>query len=339
MTYVVIMAGGIVRTTGSGMGCPDWPMCFGQVIPPTSVDQLPEDYKASFVAGRMKKNERLAKMLGGLGFSDLGHKILNDPSVREEEDFNPSKTWVEYLNRLSGVLLGLTILVLFFWALLRIKTDPFAFALSMGLLISVVFQGWLGSVVVSTNLIPNVITVHMILAFVLIMFQTALYVRNSPGKRMTATFKVSNTFRGLLVVMLLLVCIQVILGTQVREQIDHLAKQTGFHERGTWIESLDAYFLVHRSFSILLVIGTAFLYYQVNRFIKHYSTIYKWTVVFTVVMFAEICIGITLTYFDVPSWAQPLHLGLSCIAFGCLSYLMSVVGSGRRIRQLEINAT
>lgn len=339
MTYVVILAGGIVRTTGSGMGCPDWPMCFGQVIPPTSVDELPENYKAEFVEGRMKKNERLAKMLSAIGYSDLGQKILNDPSIREEEDFNATKTWVEYLNRLSGVALGITIMVLFFWALFRFKIDPFAFALSLGLLVSVVFQGWLGSVVVSTNLIPNVITVHMILAFVLIMFQTALYVRNSPGKRVTPTFKVSNTFRGLLVLMLVLVCVQVILGTQVREQIDHIAKTTGFHERETWIESLDSYFLIHRSFSILLVIGTGFLYYQVNRFIKHYSTIYKWTVVFTVVMIAEVFLGITLAYFEVPSWSQPLHLALSCVAFGCLSYLMSVVGSGRRIRQLEVSAT
>jgi heme a synthase len=321
------------------MGCPDWPKCFGQFIPPTSADQLPDNYKASFVEGRMMKNQRVAKMLSAMGFDQLGQKILNDPSVREEEDFNASRTWTEYVNRLAGVVLGITIMVLFFWALFRFKIDPFAFILSAGLLITVVLQGWLGSVVVSTNLIPNVITVHMILAFVLIMFQTGLYVRNSPGKRVTPTFKVSNTFRALLVLMLTLVCVQVVLGTQVREQIDHLSKATGFHDRSTWIAALDNYFIIHRSFSILLMLGTCFLYYQVNRFIKHYSTIYKWTVIFTVVMFAEVFLGITLAYFEIPSWAQPLHLVLSCVGFGCLSYLLSVVGSGRRIRQLEISAT
>src|SRR3972149_44953 len=50
MTYLLIVVGGIVRVTGSGLGCPDWPTCFGGFVPPARIDSLIE-YSHRAVAG------------------------------------------------------------------------------------------------------------------------------------------------------------------------------------------------------------------------------------------------------------------------------------------------
>ncbi|MFL0685693.1 MAG: COX15/CtaA family protein [Algoriphagus aquaeductus] len=166
--YFLILVGGIVRSTGSGMGCPDWPKCFGSVIPPTSENQLPKNYQEIYLEKRLAKNERFVATLEKLGFTKTANEIANDKSILVEEEFNATKTWIEYINRLIGVLIGLLIIATLWKSLSLWSLDKWIPINSGIALVLVLFTGWIGSIVVSTNLLHWMITFHMLLALALV---------------------------------------------------------------------------------------------------------------------------------------------------------------------------
>lgn len=309
--YLLILVGGVVRSTGSGMGCPDWPKCFGQWVPPTSVEQLPENYKEVYSAHRQKKNEKFAKYLTAFGLNETAAKILHDPSVKEESDFNPTKTLIEYVNRLVGVVIGFLIFAVFAysWRYRKAKTRITVVAFLTFILVG--FQGWIGSIVVSTNLTPWVVTVHMFLAMVIVAMLVWLVHRANvhqelihPGK------KVSVLINFLLVACMVVLLVQIMLGTQVREAIDLVATQISARDR--WISAIGVDFIIHRSFSwavlILHVILTVKLWKmeRVNRFVL--SVI--------VLILGTIFTGLGMAWFAVPPFLQPVHLTLATVTFG-----------------------
>jgi len=166
--FLLILAGGVVRSSGSGMGCPDWPKCFDHYIPPTDVSGLPKDYKEKYVAQRLVKNERFAKLLDKSGYADLATKVRNDKLINIPEEFNATKTYTEYINRLIGALTGLLLMLTFILSVRLLKVRKRIFWLSGINLLLVVFQAWLGSIVVSTNLMAWIITVHMLVAILIL---------------------------------------------------------------------------------------------------------------------------------------------------------------------------
>ncbi|UII24794.1 COX15/CtaA family protein [Fulvivirga maritima] len=315
--YVLILVGGIVRSTGSGMGCPDWPKCMGRWIPPTDESQLPENYKDYYSSKRAEKNVKFAKYLRAFGFEESANRILNDESILFENDFNKYKTWVEYINRLTGVVIGFCILITCFFSLRLFKESKTIAILGTLSLILTVFQAWFGSIVVSTKLVPWTITIHMFLAILIVAFLIYLYfisgrnvVIGLPGNNRTK-------IKALLIACMVIGVVQIFLGTQVREAIDVIAAQMGAANRDSWIGALGMEFIIHRTFSWLVLILHGLLLFNIMKNDVKSKLGYG----LMSVVLLSILTGVVMAYFGIPAFIQPVHLLLGTLIFG-LEFLL-----------------
>lgn len=327
--FLVITAGGIVRSSGSGMGCPDWPKCFNRIIPPTDVSQLPAGYEEAYIEGRAKKNVRFAKIVDFFGYQELADKIRHDKSILVHEEFNAAKTWTEYLNRLAGVVAGFALLFSAIYSFTYIKSKPAIFIWSVLNLFTVVLQAWLGSIVVSTNLMPWIITVHMLLALVIVAisiytFYLATTLRNSS---ILVNYR-STTLKAISVFSICILIVQVVYGTEVREAIDHMNDQ-GI-ARVNWIEQIGLKYDIHRILAYVTLIITVALFFLVkNRFSKiSIQSKYAWIILILVCI--QMLSGIILARFAVPAFAQTLHLVIASLFFGAQYYLMLLMTKLKR---------
>ncbi len=306
--YLVFVAGSLVRITGSGMGCPDWPTCFGRWIPPTERSQLPDDYREIYAEKRAQKMDKFTRLLDKMGFKETADQLRSDPSMYEEEAFNAQKTWTEYANRLVGFIAGNLLLFQFLIFLFYYKRRP----LILWSLLNLVLIGitaWIGSVVVASNLTPWTITVHMFLGLAIIAIQLLIFYRVSP--KMQVAIRLPRYFRVLVILCFMITTYQVFLGTQVRESIDALTSDG--YGRESWTSMLGLPFLVHRSFSWLvlaIVLALAFINERQFRI-----PAIRWTFI---VLTAALLTGVMLAHLNMPGLVQTIHLISATVLFGIL---------------------
>jgi cytochrome c oxidase assembly protein subunit 15 len=303
------------------MGCPDWPRCFGQWIPPTSISELPADYKQVYTAQRVAKNQKLARTLAGLGFKQVAGEIFAHPTQYIETDFNATKTWIEYINRLLGALIGIFVFVTALVALPYWRRDSVVFWLAVSGWLLTGVQGWLGSLVVSTNLLPVMVTIHMGLALLIVAM--LLYAADRAHGNEQVSNRLSPTHvatsgdssvRLLLWLVLIVTFVQIVLGTQVREQVDQIASATGYMHRGNWINQLGSVFKLHRSMSVLVTLLNGYAAYLLWPTAN--SGVRRWLGATLGLLGLEIVAGLVLAYFELPAFMQPVHLTVATMLFG-----------------------
>ena len=317
LVYLVIVAGAVVRMTGSGMGCPDWPKCFGYYIPPTEASELQWQANRFYKKGQVIiKDETL----------QVAVKDFNSTTLFKEENwkmytkhdyaiFNPWHSWIEYINRLLGALAGLATLVLAIFSLKYRKKQKRVPILSWLVVLGMGFQAWLGATVVYSVLEPVKITLHMLMALLIVAMLLYIIFRvNAEDKRIIY----DRTTLYMASFALMLTIVQIVLGTQVRQLVDHQIEIVGDAAKGLWLEDPTLVFYIHRSFSILVILVNVFLAYRIFKLnLGHVKIVW---ILFLLAV--EAFSGMAMYYLDFPFASQPLHLVLASILFGVQFYLV-----------------
>ena len=311
IVYLVIATGGIVRMTGSGMGCPDWPKCFGYYIPPTNIAELTWVSEKIFEKGQMiiYNDELKMSKKDFISGSDFNPKNWQDYTKHDYSVFNPLHTWVEFINRLIGVVCGISVLILGFYSIQFYKNKPIITLLSLLTIMAVGFQAWLGKIVVDSNLSPYSITIHMLMALLIISILIFIHFQNGNYKKNNVK---NIALKNIILLSLVLTIIQIVIGTQVREFIDQQIIMIGETKKNLWLLVLPSIFLTHRSFSLLILTVNFFIIY-LSRKINLNSKIIFWIIGIIAI---EIILGVAMYYLHFPFSSQPLHLLLATILFG-----------------------
>lgn len=310
MIYLVIIAGSIVRITESGMGCPDWPKCFDQYIPPTDISELPENYQYYYSSVREKKIKKFTSFLKSIGLEEKAILIESDKSLLYEQPFNVWNTWLEYINRLIGALAGLFIFGGFILALKQKKDKILKSLLAFGLILLTFFQAWWGSMVVATNIVPWVLTVHMVIAALMITWQILII---SFWNR--STISIPKSLKLIALFGTLFFLFQIIVGTQVRQIVDHWLESSS---RNDLLLEKFQLFISHRTIALFIVLFSLFL--GLYAYVKKVKILEIYIFLFCVLL--EGLVGKILADFNLPYILQPIHLLLAMISFGCMSRLL-----------------
>lgn len=323
LTFLVITAGSIVRMTGSGMGCPDWPKCFGLIIPPTNINQVSWSSNSFFSEGQMviKDYELLVANRSFSSGLEFNSSNWNSYERHDYAIFNPVHTWIEYINRLLGALLGVPILLASIFIFFRYRSHPKWSLTMIAILCMLLFEAWLGKVVVDGNLIPHHITFHLAGAF-MILASLALIYRSVSSEWETHAFVAERNIKDLVknrskvlriyILVSILLGIQIILGTQVREEVDVLMKTFGLEaSRLGWVGKLSSIVFVHRSFSLVILIFSFYLL----RLSRGLAGLRFRAGIILIIFIVEATLGALMYYFNIPKIIQPIHIILSAIAW------------------------
>jgi cytochrome c oxidase assembly protein subunit 15 len=200
LAFVVIVLGAYTRLTDAGLGCPDWPGCYGKLLVPQSPEQVTEKH------------------------------------YLEQRPLDPAKGWMEMIHRYFAGALGLLILAITVWSWRRrrsVANTPVW--LPTALLVLVIFQAALGMWTVTLLLKPVVVMAHLLGGFATFSLLVLLALRTAPRR---AVVPVSG-WRGAGAVAILVLVAQIALGGWTSTNYAALSCLDFPTCQGSWMPEMD----------------------------------------------------------------------------------------------------
>ncbi|MGP1629573.1 MAG: COX15/CtaA family protein [Giesbergeria sp.] len=213
LTFDLVLFGAFTRLTDSGLGCPDWPGCYGNASP-------------------MGAHAEISAAQTALPSGPVTH----------------GKAWVEMVHRYLATSVGALIAVLAAGAWLarrRARTAALAAgvtpspALATWTLVWVCVQGAFGALTVTMKLFPAIVTLHLAGGLLLLALLCVQAVRQSGAPAMPSLAVQAPGLRALAWLSLVLVAVQVLLGGWVSTNYAVLACSTFPTCQGSWWPEMD----------------------------------------------------------------------------------------------------
>ena len=323
----VIILGSWTRLADAGLGCPDWPGCYGNLLVPETVEA-----------------------------------IAAAEALYPEAPVEVAKGWLEMIHRYFATILGFIILVLAVASWTARKRLNYPFLLTQGLLAMVMLQGAFGAWTVTWKLWPQVVTAHLMGGFFIASLLTVLLIKLRRVGRPLKALSLSNISHGQLKVWtslaLLLVIAQIFLGGWMSSNYAALACSTLPDCNGAWwpemnfsegfditqtlgpsylgglmhTEARTAIHVLHRYGAMILGVFLVLLSYRLMS--QDDRRLRKFGLGFLVVFFVQFCLGLANIYYLLPLDVAVAHnFGGACLFVLTVSLNYVVFSSRGRLNE------
>jgi cytochrome c oxidase assembly protein subunit 15 len=180
--------------------------------------------------------------------------------------------------------------------------------------------------VVASNLKPYMITLHMLMALLIVALVIYTIVRSQrEALSMIDSSRLTPRFNTVLTVAMGMTLLQVAMGTQVRETVDYLAHGQSHIDRQYWREGFPIIFYVHRSFSSIILLTNLWLFWKLRQAFDRQSLFLRTGYVLIGLIVTAILAGVSLDRLGMPPVAQPIHLLMANLIFGVQFFLFIAV--------------